>query len=660
MADNIISVPLPRDLPENWNDSQYVSPGGTEVGLTEKHGYNYLMKQVNNTQKAAKELEAAIGVYPYSADLHTGMKNSIVRTDKDTLNTPFKAGLTTANVGICVVAFASPSYTTLLFIPASSSNLFIQTQTPDKWNDWVKVTTASDLTKFLPLTLGEVNGNILTWALSSSISGTFTAAPTISSGLPNDTAYWMGVKEFASPTRINIRVYQLNKGTGNWGNVGDEYNITRIDGAWTTWKKSPTMGDLANYLPTTGGKITGQLELTDKLIASSGDAGSVQVIHSSTISPDYKYAWLSLFANKAGTNKLTLQLRFPVNGQNDGGFAKLEHVVNGVAKYYDLYGDHNKPTPAMLGAAREVDGAVVSDGFDYAICFEWSDGNPLKEKRLGRFVQLTDGGNKISFAKADSDVIGVTTDTAGFVENYGIHSAYTSLVGVLGLVSVVDNGKCTVGQCCMPDAAGYAVPSDNNMGYRVMSRIDSTHVRIMVKPNDDAVQRNRTDMTNVQNAVSSHTQDKKNPHGVTAEQTGAYTKSEVDSKDTNIMAAKGNAAGTATALTLAKTGFTLTDGAKVRFKLPVAIGSNATLNVNGTGAKPLKYPDGTPVSSGAVAGSWLEAIYSSTLASFILLDKGGGGGSSGRAFGNKKGQFSTWELYMTGQMFNVTQRKRGI
>ena len=51
-----ITTPLAKDLPENWTDTQYVSPNGTEVSLSEKHGYNYLMKQVNNAQKAAEEL----------------------------------------------------------------------------------------------------------------------------------------------------------------------------------------------------------------------------------------------------------------------------------------------------------------------------------------------------------------------------------------------------------------------------------------------------------------------------------------------------------------------------------------------------------------------------------------------------------------------------
>lgn len=53
----IITPVLPHDLPENWTDNQYVTPGGTEAGLSEQHGFNYLMKQVNNAQKAINELD---------------------------------------------------------------------------------------------------------------------------------------------------------------------------------------------------------------------------------------------------------------------------------------------------------------------------------------------------------------------------------------------------------------------------------------------------------------------------------------------------------------------------------------------------------------------------------------------------------------------------
>lgn len=59
MADDILkNIPLPADLPENWTSGQIVAPTGAEAGMDEQHGYNYLMRQVNNAQKALKALAA--------------------------------------------------------------------------------------------------------------------------------------------------------------------------------------------------------------------------------------------------------------------------------------------------------------------------------------------------------------------------------------------------------------------------------------------------------------------------------------------------------------------------------------------------------------------------------------------------------------------------
>nr|DAH43077.1 MAG TPA: baseplate protein [Caudoviricetes sp.] len=59
MADDILkNIPLPADLPENWTSGQIVAPTGAEAGLDDQHGYNYLMRQVNNAQKALKALAA--------------------------------------------------------------------------------------------------------------------------------------------------------------------------------------------------------------------------------------------------------------------------------------------------------------------------------------------------------------------------------------------------------------------------------------------------------------------------------------------------------------------------------------------------------------------------------------------------------------------------
>lgn len=51
---------LPADLPENWTQGQTISPNGTEVGLTEQYGYNYLMKQVNDTQTEVNNINDAL------------------------------------------------------------------------------------------------------------------------------------------------------------------------------------------------------------------------------------------------------------------------------------------------------------------------------------------------------------------------------------------------------------------------------------------------------------------------------------------------------------------------------------------------------------------------------------------------------------------------
>ena len=50
---------LPADLPTNWTQGQIISPNGTEVGLSEQYGYNYLNEQVNDTQTEVNSLSAA-------------------------------------------------------------------------------------------------------------------------------------------------------------------------------------------------------------------------------------------------------------------------------------------------------------------------------------------------------------------------------------------------------------------------------------------------------------------------------------------------------------------------------------------------------------------------------------------------------------------------
>ena len=72
---------LPADLPENWTSGQIISPNGTEVGLDAKHGYNYLMKQVNAAQTGVNTLNDNMTGVAQESTLQG------VKTDVETLNT---------------------------------------------------------------------------------------------------------------------------------------------------------------------------------------------------------------------------------------------------------------------------------------------------------------------------------------------------------------------------------------------------------------------------------------------------------------------------------------------------------------------------------------------------------------------------------------------
>lgn len=80
---------LPADLPENWTQGQTISPNGTETGLTEQHGYNYLMKQVNDTQTEVNNINGALPDVAQQATVNE-IKNKIgAEGDEDTQPTLF-------------------------------------------------------------------------------------------------------------------------------------------------------------------------------------------------------------------------------------------------------------------------------------------------------------------------------------------------------------------------------------------------------------------------------------------------------------------------------------------------------------------------------------------------------------------------------------------
>lgn len=191
---------------------------------------------------------------------------------------------------------------------------------------------------------------------------------------------------------------------------------------------------------------------------------------------------------------------------------------------FNIGNGHEEDGTLTQNSAMQVDfsgnvyagGAYKTNGADYAEYFEWLDGNVDNQDRIGLFVTLD--GDKIKLANKDDYILGVIsanpsivgnsaeldwhdkykTDVYGRLiydesynpivsENYNDTLEYVprgarkeySKVGLLGQLVVQDDGTCKVNGYCTASVNGVATKSDS--GYRVIKRIDETHIKIILK-----------------------------------------------------------------------------------------------------------------------------------------------------------------------------------
>lgn len=185
-------------------------------------------------------------------------------------------------------------------------------------------------------------------------------------------------------------------------------------------------------------------------------------------------------------------------------------------------------------------GSVASNGADYAEFFEWEDGNPNNEDRVGFLVTLN--GEKIKLANSGDQVLGIVSATAAIlgdnyecewngkyitddfgrsiyedveefeeIENketgeiekvsvgrvsqrklnpeYNPEKEYVNranraewdTVGMIGKLYLRDDGTCEVNQYATVGSNGVATASTELTNMRVLSRVNENVVRVLLK-----------------------------------------------------------------------------------------------------------------------------------------------------------------------------------
>lgn len=210
-----------------------------------------------------------------------------------------------------------------------------------------------------------------------------------------------------------------------------------------------------------------------------------------------------------------------------------------------IVGKGSKATPSnafTLSSAGNgwFAGTVTSTGADYAEYFEWSDGNPDSEDRVGMIVTLD--GDKIRLANDGDDILGIISGTAMVLGDNAEHewknkyitdsygrlvyekveefaeymdyetgktirestgfSVYPKLspdydpaqeyisrenrkewdaVGLLGKLHVNDDGSCIVGGYVKVGTNGIATAADGRTNMRVLKRVTNNIVMVLLK-----------------------------------------------------------------------------------------------------------------------------------------------------------------------------------
>ena len=470
--------PLPADLPEDWQDSQIVAPEGVDVGLTEQHGYNYLMKQVNDAQRAANQLGTD------KQDKLTGTQGQVVGFDVQGNAVP-QPGVGRSMAGQSV----EPTQGTIVTAGVGA----------EVFNDY-QARVYND--QGVPIA-----GNVASGEQShvEGVANTVTGAHAHAEGELNiasgEDSHVEGEQCVASGTQSHAEGYLCQ--------ATDFHTHAEGRGCVASGQNSHAEGRgcIASGMDSHAEgafTVAGGIRCHVSGYCTEASQPTQYVIGvANVISSDSQDKFIIGRGNVSNNNEVTSRANcFRVN-------------------VFGVY----------------ANGAYNSSGADYAELFEWQDGNPDNEDRAGLFVTLD--GEHIRIAGPDDDyILGIVSATPSVVGDvyddqwqgmevrdvFGrtvmemqdfpaeigpngeeitparrelapkINPDYDhtlkyqprtqrpewAAVGLLGKLVAVDDGSCQVNGWATVGVGGVATTSPERTKYRIMARLDDTHVRVMI------------------------------------------------------------------------------------------------------------------------------------------------------------------------------------
>lgn len=192
---------------------------------------------------------------------------------------------------------------------------------------------------------------------------------------------------------------------------------------------------------------------------------------------------------------------------SDGSGETVNHaLLNG----RELSDQH--PISAISGLRKELDSIeavkrIYSSENGLGEFRKWNNESE-KTDRSGYFVKLVVGTENVDFCTNDDDVYGVSVMRSGFVGGQDATDKSDDplyvLVGITGTLRVRTDGTAEIGDYVVPNKSGIATKSENNCGYKVVSKGSYStyeYITIAVTPQNDKINKIYGTMMNTEGSL---------------------------------------------------------------------------------------------------------------------------------------------------------------